>query len=104
MSKVYLNRFPLAKLGDKDKKVQIYQCNFKSPIEPGKEFYSKINNICYRIGYTSGVRFGSNIITKKEISSEYLSNKDNKDWTLQHQGSQILDTANIDEKNALERL
>ena len=101
MPKVYLNRFPLKKLGNKDKKVQIYKCNFKFPLEPGKEFYSKVNRLCYQIGARSGVRFGSSIITKKEISNEYLSNQE---CILQHQGTQTLDLENLVEKQALERL
>ena len=101
MPKVYLNRFPLKKLGNKERNVQLYQCNFKSPVEPGQEFYSKINSVCYKIGYGSGIRFGSNIITKQEISKEYLNNQD---WILQHQGTQSLDLNNVVEKQALERL
>ncbi|MGF1590739.1 MAG: argonaute PAZ domain-containing protein [Pleurocapsa sp.] len=98
--KVYLNRFPLKKLTEVDKTVQIYKCNFESSPELGQE-YSAINSIPYKIGYTSGVRFGSTIITKEKISDRYLSNKD---WTLQHQETKLLNPENLVEKQALERL
>ena len=65
--KVYLNRFPLKKLTEVDKTVQIYKCNFESSPELGQE-YSAINSIPYKIGYISGVRCGSTIITKEKIS------------------------------------
>ncbi len=100
-AEVYLNRFPLKKLNKADKKVQVYKCNFKSSLELGKEYYSAMNSIPYKIGYTSGVRFGSTIITKEKISDEYLSNKD---WTLQHQGTELLNLGNLAENQALERL
>ncbi len=98
--KVYLNRFPLKKLTEVDKTVQIYKCNFESSPELGKE-YSAINSIPYKIGYTSGVKFGSTIITKEKISDRYLSNKD---WTLRHQETKLLNPENLVEKQALERL
>lgn len=100
-AEVYLNRFPLKQLSEDDKKVRIYKCNFTSSPELGKEYYSAINSICYRIGYTSGVRFGSNIITKQKISDKYLSNEK---WTLRHQETKLFDPENIVERLALERL
>ena len=99
--KVYLNRFPIKKLSEADKNVHIYKCNFKSSPEQGKE-YKALNSIPWKIGNTSGVRFGSTIITKKIVPDTYL---DNKDWTLQHQGIRILNPEiHVDEKLALERL
>ena len=98
---VYLNRFSLKKLTELEKTVQVYQCNFKSSPELGKEYYSAVNSIPYKIGYTSGVRFGSRIVTKKIIPDTYLNNKD---WTLYHLGTQLLNLENIADKQALESL
>ncbi len=98
--KVYLNRFPIKKLAESERTVQVYQCNFKSPPELGEE-YSALNKIPWNIGGTSGVRFGSNIIIKERISDAYLSNEK---WTLQHQETKLLNLENTVERIALERL
>ena len=97
---VYLNRFPIKKLAESKRTVQIYQCDFKSPPELGKE-YSALNKIPWNIGGTSGVRLGSNIITKQIISDKYLNNEN---WSLKHQETKLLNLENIFEKEALERL
>lgn len=78
--KVFLNRFPVKKLNDKDKIVQVYSYTFNPSPELGKE-YSAINKIPWKIK-TPGVRFKSTIITKQLISEEYLK-QDN--WTLKYQ-------------------
>ena len=98
--KVYLNRFPVKKLNNTEKIVQVYTCSFKSSPELGKE-YSALNRVPWNIGNTSGVRFGSSIITKHRISETYLNNKD---WTLSHQGTRLLNLEDTVEKQALERL
>ena len=97
--KVFLNRFPIKKLTDEDNTVQVYSYTFNPSPEPEKE-YSAINRIPWKIR-TPGVRFKSTIVTKKLITEEYLK-QDN--WTLKHQGTQLL---NIDidfERETLERL
>ena len=97
--KVFLNRFPVKKLTDKDKTVQVYNYSFNPSPEPGKE-YSAINRIPWKIKIP-GVRFKSTIITKKLIAQEYLKQDD---WTLEHQGTQLLNL-NIDlERETLEKL
>lgn len=97
--KVFLNRFPIKKLNDTEKTVQVYKYTFDSYPEPGKE-YSAINRIPLKIR-TSGVRFKSTIITKQLIAEEYLK-QDN--WTLQHQGTQLLNLDIDFERETLERL
>jgi hypothetical protein len=97
---VYLNRFPVKKLSESDQIVQVYSCNFISPPEPGTE-YSALNRIPWKIGKTSGVRFGSKIITKQPISDTYLNNES---WKLEHQGQQFLSLEQSSERDALERL
>ena len=96
---VFLNRFPVKKLNDEDKTVQLYSYTFNPSPEPGKE-YTAINRITWNIG-TPGVRFKSTIITKQLISEEYLK-QDN--WTLKHQGSQLLNLNIFHEREALEQL
>lgn len=97
---VYLNRFPVKKLNNTEKTVQVYSCSFKSSPELGKE-YSALNRVPWNIGFTSGVRFGSHIITKHRISETHL---DNKDWTLCYQGTRLLNLEDTAERQALERL
>ena len=97
--KVFLNRFPVKKLNDLDKTVQVYNYTFDPSPEPGKE-YSAINQIPWKIK-TPGVRFKSTIITKQLISDEHLK-KDN--WTLTYKGTQLLNLDNSYEKEALEKL
>ena len=98
-SQVFLNRFPVKKLSDREKTVQVYNYTFNPSPEPGKE-YSAINQIPWKIR-TPGVRFKSKIITKQLISEEYLK-QDN--WTLEHQGEQVLNLDNSYEREALEQL
>ena len=98
-SKVFLNRFAVKKLSDREKTVQVYSYTFNPSPEPGKE-YSAINQIPWKIR-TPGVRFKSRIITKQLISEEYLK-QDN--WTLEHQGTQLLNLDNSYEREALEQL
>jgi hypothetical protein len=97
--KVFLNRFPVKRLNDEDKTVQVYSYTFNPSPEPGKE-YSAINGIFWKIR-TPGARFKSTIITKQLISEEYLE-QDN--WTLKHQGTQLLDLNISYEREALEQL
>ena len=98
-SKVFLNRFPVKKLSNLDKTVQVYSYTFNPSPEPGKE-YSAINKIPWKIK-TSGVRLKSTIITKQLISEEYLK-QDN--WTLNYTGTQLLNLDNSNEREALEKL
>ena len=98
-SQVFINRFPLKKLGDREKTVQVYSYTFNPSPELGKE-YSIINQIPWKIR-TPGVRFKSTIITKQLISEEYLK-QDN--WTLEHQGTQLLNLDDSYEREALEQL
>jgi hypothetical protein len=97
---VYLNRFPVKKLRESDQIVQVYSCNFIFSPEQGKE-QNVLNIIPWKIGKTSGVRFGSKIITKQKIFDTYLNNEF---WTLEHQGPQFLSLEQPSEKDALERL
>jgi hypothetical protein len=97
--KVFINRFPIKKLSDRDQIVQVYSYTFNPSPEPGKE-YSAINQIPWKIKI-SGVRLNSRIITKQLISDEYLK-QDN--WTLKHQGTQLLNLNIFHEKEALEQL
>ena len=97
--KIFLNRFPVKKLTEEDKTVQVYNCTFNPSPEPGKE-YSAINRIPWKIR-TPGVKFKSCIITKQLIAEEYLK-QDN--WTLQHQGTQLLNLDIDFERETLERL
>lgn len=96
-NRVFLNRFPVKRLSEEEKTVQVYTYTFNPSLEPGKE-YSAINKITWNIG-TSGVKFGSKIITKQRILDDYLQ-KDN--WTLQPQGTQLLNPAQPNERKALE--
>ncbi len=98
-SQVFINRFPVKKLGDREKTVQVYSYTFNPSPELGKE-YSVINQIPWKIR-TPGVRFKSTIITKQLISEEYLK-QDN--WTLEHQGTQLLNLDDSYEREALEQL
>lgn len=98
-SKVFINRFPVKQLSDRDQTVQVYSYTFNPSPEPGKE-YSAINQIPWKIK-TPGVKFKSTIITKQLISDEYLK-QDN--WTLKHQGTQLLNLNISNEKEALEQL
>ncbi len=97
--KVFLNRFPVKKLNDKDKIVQVYSYTFNPSPELGKE-YSAINKIPWKIK-TPGVRFKSTIITKQLISEEYLK-QDN--WTLKYQGAKLLNLDISYERESLEKL
>jgi hypothetical protein len=97
--KVFINRFPIKKLSDRDQIVQVYSYTFNPSPEPGKE-YSAINQIPWKIKI-SGVRLNSRIITKQLISDEYLK-QDN--WTLKHQGTQLLNLNISNEREALEQL
>ena len=97
--KIFLNRFPVKKLTDEDKTVQVYSYTFNPSPELGKE-YSAINRIAWKIRIP-GVRFKSTIITKKLIAEEYLKQDD---WTLQHQGTQLLNLDVELEREALEKL
>lgn len=98
-SKVFINRFPVKQLSDRDQTVQVYSYTFNPSPEPGKE-YSAINQIPWKIK-TPGVKFKSTIITKQLISDEYLK-QDN--WTLKYQGTQLLNLNISNEKEALEQL
>jgi hypothetical protein len=97
--KVFLNQFPVKKLTDGDKIVQVYEYTFNPSPEPGKE-YSAINRILWKIR-TPGTRLKSTIITKQLVSDEYLE-QDN--WTLKHQGTQLLDLDITYEREALKKL
>ncbi len=96
---VFLNRFALKRLSQLDKEVYVYSYKFTSPPEPGEE-YSAVNSITWKIE-TPGVKFGSTIITKQPIEERYLKNKD---WTLQSQGTKLLNPEKLNEKVALETL
>ncbi|MBW4537072.1 MAG: argonaute PAZ domain-containing protein [Pleurocapsa minor HA4230-MV1] len=96
---VFLNKFPVKKLSNSEKTVQVYSYIFNPSPEPGKE-YSAINQIPWKIR-TPGVRFKSTIITKQLISAEYLK-QDN--WTLKYQGTQLLNLDISYEREALEQL
>jgi Argonaute PAZ domain/Piwi domain len=96
---VFLNKFPVKKLSNSEKTVQVYSYIFNPSPEPGKE-YSAINQIPWKIR-TPGVKFKSTIITKQLISEEYLK-QDN--WTLKHQGTQLLNLDISYEREALEQL
>lgn len=96
---VFLNKFPVKKLSNSEKTVQVYSYIFNPSPELGKE-YSAINQIPWKIR-TPGVRFKSTIITKQLISAEYLK-QDN--WTLKHQGTQLLNLDISYEREALEQL
>jgi len=96
---VFLNRFPVKRLTETERTVQIYNYTFNSSPELGKE-YSAINGITCNIG-TPGVRFGSTIITKQAIADKYLQGKN---WVLRSQGTQLLNSAKENERKALERL
>lgn len=96
---VFLNKFPVKKLSNSEKTVQVYSYIFNPSPELGKE-YSAINQIPWKIR-TPGVRFKSSIITKQLISEEYLK-QDN--WTLKHQGTQLLNLEIAYEREALEQL
>lgn len=99
ISQVFLNRFPVKKLSDREKTVQVYNYTFNLSPEPGKE-YSAINQIPWKIR-TPGVKLKSTIITKQLISDEYLK-QDN--WTLKHKGTQLLNLDIFNEREALEKL
>lgn len=96
---VFLNKFPVKKLSNSEKTVQVYSYIFNPSPELGKE-YSAINQIPWKIR-TPGVRFKSTIITKQLISEEYLK-QDN--WTLKHQGTQLLNLDVSYEREVLEQL
>jgi hypothetical protein len=96
---VFLNRFPVKRLTEAERTVQIYNYTFNSSPEPGKE-YSAINRITWNIG-TPGVRFGSTIITKQTIADKYLQGEN---WVLRSQSTQLLNLAEENEREALERL
>ena len=98
-SQVFLNRFAVKKLSDREKTVQVYSYTFNSSPEPGKE-YSAINQILWKIR-TPGAKLKSTIITKESISDEYLK-QDN--WTLEYRGTQLLDLDDSYEREALEQL
>ena len=98
-SQVFLNRFAVKKLSDREKTVQVYSYTFNPSPELGKE-YSAINQIPWKIR-TPGVRFKSTIVTKELISEEYLK-QDN--WKLEHQGTQLLNLDADYEREALEQL
>ena len=98
-SQVFLNRFAVKQLSDREKTVQVYSYTFNPSPELGKE-YSAINQIPWKIR-TPGVRFKSTIITKQLISEEYLK-QDN--WTLEHQGTQLLNLDDSYERESLEKL
>ncbi len=97
--KVFLNRFPVKQLSDREKTVQVYSYTFNPSPEPGKE-YSAINKIPWKIR-TPGVKLKSTIITKQLISDECLK-QDN--WTLNYTGTQLLNLDNSNEREALEKL
>ncbi|MEN9518729.1 MAG: hypothetical protein RLZZ381_1317 [Cyanobacteriota bacterium] len=96
---VFLNKFPVKKLSNSEKTVQVYSYIFNPSPELGKE-YSAINQIPWKIR-TPGVRFKSTIITKQLISEEYLK-QDN--WTLKYQGTQLLNLDVSYEREVLEQL
>jgi hypothetical protein len=96
---VFLNKFPVKKISNSEKTVQVYSYIFNPSPELGKE-YSAINQILWKIR-TPAVRFKSTIITKKLISEEYLK-QDN--WTLKHQGTQLLNLDISYEREVLEQL
>lgn len=96
---VFLNRFPVKRLTETERTVQIYNYTFNSSPELGKE-YSAINRITWNIG-TPGVRFGSTIITKTAIADKYLQGEN---WVLRSQSTQLLNLAKENEREALERL
>ncbi|WP_013324485.1 argonaute PAZ domain-containing protein [Gloeothece verrucosa] len=98
-AEVFLNSFPLKRLSEQDRTVQVYKYNFKQSPEAGKE-YSAISSICWKVN-TPATRFQETIITKEKIAPEFLNN-DN--WSLQDQGAQVLDTSNKSENEALKRL
>lgn len=98
-SQVFLNKFPVKKLSNSEKTVQVYSYIFNPSPELGKE-YSAIHQIPWKIR-TPGVRFKAKIITKQLISAEYLK-QDN--WTLKHQGTQLLNLDIAYEREALEQL
>ena len=92
-------RFALKRLSQADKTVYVYSYKFTSPPEPGKE-YSAVNLITWKIE-TPGVKFGSTIITKQPIAKNCLKHQD---WTLQSQGTKLLNPEKLNEKVALEKL
>lgn len=97
--RVFLNRFPVKKINEQDKLVQVYNYKFDPFPEPGKE-YAAINRIPWKIK-TPGVRFQSTVITKTLISKQYFK-QDN--WTLTHQGEQLLNLDNSYARESLEKL
>lgn len=60
--KVFLNSFRLKKLSESDTLVNVYECEFDSSPEQGKEFKA-IYSILWKIG-VPGVPFRDQIITK----------------------------------------
>jgi hypothetical protein len=97
--KVFLNSFRLKKLSESDTMVNVYECEFDSSPEQGKEFKA-IYNILWKIG-VAGVLFRDRIITKEPIPSQELKGDG---WLLKSQGEQRLELSTESERKALEKL
>ena len=98
-NQVLLNRFPIKRLSEKDRTVQVYTYSFHAPPEPGQE-YTAVNTILWNI-WTPGAPLDTAIVTKEKISAERLRGEN---WTLQPQNSKVLNPAEAREREALERL
>ena len=81
---VLLNRFPIKRLSEEDRTVQVYTYSFHAPPEPGQE-YTAVNKILWNI-WTPGAPLGTAIVTKEKISAERLRGEN---WTLQQQQPKI---------------
>jgi hypothetical protein len=97
--KVFLNSFRLKKLSESDTLVNVYECEFDSSPEQGKEFKA-IYSILWKIG-VPGVPFRDQIITKEPIASQKLKGDG---WILKSQGEQRLELSKESERKALEKL
>lgn len=96
---VFLNRFCLKKLSEKDKIIHVYECDFESSPEQGQEF-TAIYRILRQLGVV-GTLFRSQIITKEAITPQNLTGEG---WKLISKGQDNLDFSKESERKALEKL
>lgn len=96
---IFFNRFPIKFLSEADKTVQTYNYQINPSPEPGKE-YSEASKILWKL-WTPAAILGNIIVTKEIISEKYLQGEN---YSLQHQGAQVLNPENENQLEALERI
>jgi hypothetical protein len=94
-----VNRFLIKKLNDSDRSVYEYACKFKE--DPDKEEIQRnLFRVCYSVKIPATI-LGFRVITKDEISPEYLKNEN---WQLSLVSKKVLDCQKLTELKTLERL